>query len=335
MKNITLIISALFLSVFLNAQEKANYSVAFYNLENLFDTLDSDMPGDFAWTPGGGKIWNSKRYGRKLDNLAYVIDKLDGNNKQHGPAVIGVCEVENRSVLEDLIQTKPINQAGYDIVHYDSPDHRGIDVALLYRKEFFEVISSKTYTLHFPGEDYHTRDQLLVTGKLNGEKVSIIVNHWPSRRGGPEKSEPRRIAAAKLCKHIADSVKKADKNANLIIMGDFNDNPADKSITEVMEATGNKENLDDFTYYNPLANKLNPHRGTLCYRDTWYVFDQILISKPLLDDKGLSFKQSVLYDDEHIRVKKGKYKDHPLRTHAGTLYLWGYSDHFPVYVVFE
>src|SRR6056297_3034473 len=327
----------LILSAFITVAfpQKMEVSVAFYNLENLFDTVDSPKPGDFGWTPGGGKAWDTERYERKMNHLAYAIEKLDGDPKQAGPDILGFCEVENRAVVEDLIQTAPIDEANYAIVHYDSPDHRGIDVGLLYRKDHFELIDSKTYTLTFPGEDYHTRDQLLVVGKLRGEKVHVIVNHWPSRRGGQEKSNYRRVAAAKLTKSIIDSVQKVETEANIIVMGDFNDDPDNESVADVLQSTSDKSKVRDNGFYNPLANLLSKDRGTLCYRDDWFLFDQILLTKSLLDKEGLKYKKSNIYDDESIRVQGGKYDGHPLRTHAGTLYLKGYSDHFPVYVILE
>ena len=208
-------------------------------------------------------------------------------------------------------------------------------MGLLYRIDQFVLIDSETFTLTFTGEDYHTRDQLLVVGKLRGEKVHVIVNHWPSRRGGPQKSNYRRVAAAELTKSIIDSVQAVDAEANIIVMGDFNDDPDNESISKVLGATTDKSEMTDKIFYNPLAKLLTADRGTLCYRDDWFLFDQILLTKSLLDKDGLKYKKSNIYDDESIQVQGGKYDGHPLRTHAGTLYLKGYSDHFPVYVIFE
>ncbi|PLX24242.1 MAG: endonuclease, partial [Salinivirgaceae bacterium] len=284
------------------AQEKNETSIAFYNLENLFDTIDSNAKGDFDWTPGGNKIWNTERYTKKLKNLASVIEKLDGDENLPGPDLLGFCEVENRSVVEDLIKTSPIDKANYGIVHYEGSDKRGIDVGLLYRKDNFEVTHSKSYKLIFEGEDYHTREQLMVTGKLFGEKVNIIVNHWPSRRGGPEKSEYRRVHAAKLTKSIADSIKNADPKAKIIIMGDFNDDPINKSISEVLGATSDEKALKKAGFYNPLAKKLTKTEGSLCYRDIWYLFDQILITPNMISGKGIQYNSAQLFNDESIQV---------------------------------
>lgn len=334
MLRIALLLSFLFTFSHSFAQEQ-KVSVAFYNLENLFDTLDAPRSGDFDWTPGGRKAWDTKRYQKKLNDLAYVIEKLDADSQNPGPDVLGFCEVENRAVVEDLIKTKPIAKANYGIVHFESPDHRGIDVGLLYRQDRFKVTGKKTYTLHFPGEDYRTRDQLYVEGELLGEKVHLIVNHWPSRRGGPKASNYRRVAAAKLCKSIIDSVQQVDPQANIIVMGDFNDNPSNESISQVIRAEPKVKDVKKQGFYNPLAKHLTDERGTLCYRDVWYLFDQILLSKSLLDDEGISFTRADIYDDESIQVQGGKYDGHPLRTHAGSLYLKGYSDHFAVYVLFK
>lgn len=331
-KLIIILLPIMLLSISSFGQNQKDISVAFYNLENLFDTIDSNAEGDFDWTPGGKKIWNTKRYTKKLNNLAFVIEKLDGDENQHGPDLLGFCEVENRSVVEDLIKTKPIDAANYGIVHYEGSDKRGIDVGLLYRKDNFEVVHTKSYKLIFEGEDYQTREQLMVTGKIYGETVNIIVNHWPSRRGGPVKSNYRRVHAANLTKAIADSIKKSDANARIIIMGDFNDDPTDESIAEVLNAVGEPENMKNADFYNPLAKKLTKTEGSLCYRDEWFLFDQILITPNMVSGKKLQFESAHLFNDESIQVQGGKYDGHPLRTHAGSLYLKGYSDHFPVFI---
>ncbi len=316
------------------AQEKKQASIAFYNLENLFDTIDSPMPGDFPWTPGGDKIWNTERYTHKLNNLSYVIQHLDGNEDEAGPDILGVCEVENRDVLEDLIATESLQKSNYGIVHYDSPDHRGIDVGLLYRKANFEVLNSRSVTLTFPGEDYNTRDQLVVSGNLQGELIHVIVNHWPSRRGGPEKSEPRRIAAAKLTKSIIDSIRNTDPKAKIAVMGDLNDDPTNKSVTEILNATPKKEEVKGTKLYNPLAILLTDDRGTLNYRGDWFLFDQIMFSTPWLTDKNIELLDYNIFDQDAVKVQAdNKYKGDPLRTHAGKLYLKGYSDHFSVFTI--
>jgi predicted extracellular nuclease len=331
-KIIIALLPAILFSLCSIAQEKNEVSIAFYNFENLFDTIDSNMDGDFDWTPGGNKIWNTKRYTKKLENLAYVIEKLDGNENLPGPDLLGFCEVENRTVVEDLIKSKPINSANYGIVHYEGSDKRGIDVGLLYRTDNFEVTHSKSYKLIFEGEDYHTREQLMVTGNLYGEKVNVIVNHWPSRRGGPEKSNYRRVQAAKLTKSIVDSIIKVDAKAKIIIMGDFNDDPSNESISQVLGASVEEKAAKKTGLYNPLAKKLTKTEGSLCYRDVWFLFDQILITPNMISGKSFQYESAHIFNDESIQVQGGKYDGHPLRTHAGAKYLRGYSDHFPVFI---
>lgn len=336
MKNLIYIITLSTFVIFgqaTQAQTPEKASIAFYNLENLFDTIDSPIEGDFEWTPGGEKIWNTERYNLKLDNLAFVISNLDGNADEFGPDILGVCEVENRSVLEDLIKHEVVKKSDYGIVHYESPDHRGIDVGFLYRKSAFEVQNSRTATLTFKNEDYNTRDQLVVSGLLYGELIHVIVNHWPSRMGGPEKSDFRRVHAAKLTKTIIDSIYAVDKKAKIVIMGDFNDDPSNKSIAEVLGAKGEQKGLKKGGFFNPMVNLLTPTRGTLCYKNEWFLFDQILFSSYWFNSKGLNFSQADIFDNEKVKVESGKYQGHPLRTHAGKYYLKGYSDHFGVYSV--
>lgn len=317
------------------AQNTDKASIAFYNLENLFDTIDSPIEGDFNWTPGGDKIWNTKRYNLKLENLAYVISNLDGNPNATGPDILGVCEVENRSVLEDLVAVPLMKTSDYGIVHFDSPDHRGIDVGLLYRKKAFEPQNTRTATLTFNNEHSHTRDQLVVSGLLYGESIHVIVNHWPSRRGGPEASNTKRTQAAKLTKSITDSIYKVDRKAKIVIMGDFNDDPSNNSIIDIIGAKSSSKGLKKGEFFNPMASLLTPTRGTLCYKDEWFLFDQILFSSYWFKSQGFNFSHAEIFDDEKVKVASGKYKGHPLRTHAGKLYLKGYSDHFAVYSMVE
>lgn len=333
--SIILIVFVLHTSEQLHAQSPNKAAIAFYNLENLFDTIDSPIEGDFPWTPGGDKIWNTERYNNKLNNLAYVISNLDGNADEVGPDIIGVCEVENKSVLQDLVANPLMKVSDYGIVHYESPDHRGIDVGFLYKKGSFEVKNSRTATLVFEGEDYHTRDQLIVSGLLYGELIHVIVNHWPSRRGGPENSDFRRVHAAKLTKSIVDSIYETEPKAKIVIMGDLNDDPSNKSVSEVLGAIDNQNNLKKGGFFNPMISLLTKTRGTLCYKDEWFLFDQILYSSYWFQSEGFNYKSAEIFDIGKVKVATGKYKGHPQRTHAGKLYLNGFSDHFGVYTLVE
>lgn len=304
------------------------YTITFYNLENLFDTKNDPNTLDDDFTPNGKKNWSYKRYKKKLKKLANVIAQLGAEKSFYSPAIIGVVEVENQTVLNDLVTTKHLKNEHYGIVHYDSPDERGIDVALLYKKELFELLHSETFPLLLNGEngdrDY-TRDVLLVKGNLNGELVYTIVNHWPSRRSGTDVSEEKRIKAAQLVTYIVDKISAETQDAKIIIMGDFNDNPSNKSI---------KNYLVNHRFYNPMERLINTGNGTLNHDKTWHLFDQIIFSKNFLtiEENKHSFKYAEVFDEQFLKVWKGKLKGNPFRTYIGKWYQGGFSDHFPVYV---
>ena len=201
------------------------YGVAFYNLENLFDTINNNGRYDLEFSPKGGKKWDGHKYKNKLKNLATVISDLKTETTPLGPAIVGVSEVENKSVLDDLVATEPLRKLGMKVVHHDSPDLRGVDVGLLYNPRLFQVINVTNHRLNIEGQpNFKTRDQMCVVGLLEGSRVAVIVNHWPSRRGGA-KSSYLREAAADLTKSIADSLHKIDPNMGVIVMGDLNDDP--------------------------------------------------------------------------------------------------------------
>jgi len=307
------------------------YSIAFYNLENLFDTINNNGKYDLEYSPMGDKKWNSKKYLSKLNNMAYCISQLAKDVCPLGPAVIGVAEVENRTVLEDLIQTGDLAKLNLEIVHYDSPDSRGIDVGFLYNPLFFKVVSSKAYRLTFPDNpNYKTRDQLLVSGLLDDEKFHFIINHWPSR-GNAEKY---RVAAAKLTKHISDSVRLAEPESKVVIMGDLNDDPINISIKDVLGAKGKRKNVKDGDLFNPMAELYAKGIGSLGYQGSWNLFDQIIISGNLLGADRTTFKfwKAEVFNKDFLIQQEGQYKGYPLRTHSGNTFLNGYSDHFPVLI---
>lgn len=317
--------------------DKQQVVIGFYNLENLFDTIDSPDVMDEEFTPEGESGWNAERYELKVDQMAAIISQLGDTIDMPGPAIMGVCEAENRQVLEDLVRNKHLSDLGYSIVHQDSPDERGIDVALLYRPGLFEVSDIKALPLYIYAQEDNkrifTRDQLLVSGLLLGEKVHVLVNHWPSRYGGEERSRPARKAAAELSRSIVDSLLAIDEKANIIIMGDLNDDPNNHSVQEVLRAI-KKENLKASDLFNPYAFKHENGEGTLCYRGVWNMFDQIILSQSLLDEhQSLRFEKAYVYDDEQLKVQEGKYKGYPFRTYVGKRYDGGYSDHFPVFIV--
>ncbi len=343
MKNITQILFAtIFIVTSAYAQEegKKEYEVAaigFYNLENLFDTvIDPDtnkiLQDDF--TPHSHKRWTSKRYQEKLNRMSKVIAELGTDITPDGLAILGVAEVENKAVLEDLVKESSIKNRNYKVVHYDSPDKRGIDVGLLYNPSYFKVESSRSVSLRSIDTTFYTRDQLLVSGYLNGEKVHVIVAHWPSRRGGQKRSNPRRAAAATLGKMIIDSLQKAEPEAKILYMGDLNDDPTDKSVRNHLKGVGKKEDAKLGTMYNPWESYYKKGIGTLAYRDTWNLFDQILVSSNLVGKDYSTYKyyKATIHSKSYLKNSEGQYKGYPFRTYAGGSYQGGYSDHFPVYL---
>jgi hypothetical protein len=311
-------------------------NIAFYNLENLFDTLDTPNVNDIDYTPQGLNKWNSKKYYEKLENLSEAISKIGTDATPHGPAIIGVSEIENRTVLEDLVRQKAIAGRNYHIVHYDGPDKRGIDVALLYQPEYFELTNSISHRLKIEGrEDFFTRDQLLVSGLLDGEEFHFIVSHWPSRSGGESRSRPLRNAAADLGRHIIDSVLNINPNAKIVYMGDLNDNPDNESVMKHLRAKTDVGKLKEGDMFNPFYDFYKKGIGTLAWRDTWSLFDMVIPSKSLMDKDFSSYRfyKAMVFNKTFLQQKSGRFKGYPLRTHAGGQYLGGYSDHFPTYIL--
>lgn len=315
-------------------------AIGFYNLENLFDTIvdpDTNKILQEDFTPHGQKHFDSKKYAIKLKNMSEAISKIATDQTPDGVAVLGVAEIENKAVLEDLVAQDAIKDRGYQIVHYDSPDHRGIDVGFLYQPKYFKVLSSKTYSVKNPeSEHWSTRDQLLVTGELLGEKMHFIVAHWPSRRGGEKKSAPKRMLAAKVSKHIIDSLLADDPNAKVIFMGDLNDDPNSASLVDGLESVGKAKKLEDGKLFNPM-DKLNRQGiGTIGWRGSWNLFDQMVIAQPLIskgnDLDSFKYMRTYVFNKAFLTNKTGQYQGGPWRTYAGPNFIGGYSDHFPVYM---
>ncbi len=304
------------------------HTVAFYNLENLFDTEDNPYTLDDDFTKEGKKRWNKKRYEKKLYKLGTAISNVGYDQAQKAPAIVGVAEVENKRVLEDLIESKHLKNKDYDIVHYDSPDERGIDTGLIFQKRYFEVDHSEVFSLELldeRGEPDRTRDILKVSGALNGEYVHVLVNHWPSRRDGANETEYKRVIAAQRAQGIVADIKANDPDAKVIIMGDFNDDPFSNSIKKHLVTDG---------LYNPMETLLSYEKGSLNYKGQWNLFDQIIFSHNFFetDGKGHKFAHADVFNDRFLAEWKGRYKGNPFRTYVGRKYLGGYSDHFPVFI---
>ncbi len=311
-------------------------TIAFYNLENLFDTRNDSLTLDDDRTPEGADRWTPGRLNRKLDHLAKAIFEIGIETGVHPPDLIGVCEVENREVLEALLRRPALSPFSYGIIHYDSPDRRGIDVALLYRKDRFfpDVNKSVRLLLHEDsGGRRYTRDQLVVSGYLDTDLIYVLINHWPSRGGGPVKSREYRKAAALLQRRLIDSILYRDSDAKIISMGDYNDNPVDRSIAILMGRPSPGGKNRNINLFNPLSKAYRRGLGTLAYRDRWNLFDQLFFTPSWKDTTkgGYRFWKAGIHQPPYLKTASGRYKNYPFRTYAGGIYQGGYSDHFPVY----
>lgn len=304
------------------------HTIAFYNIENLFDTKDDEHTNDEDFLPTSAKRWTTKRYEKKLKKLGRVISQIGEDDVDSPPAIVGLAEVENKHVVKDLIDSKYLKHYKYDIEHYDSSDERGIDVALIYNTEVFDVSHSEPFVVYLTKEDGsrdYTRDVLLVTGRLNSEQIHIIVNHWSSRRQGQKETEQKRLAAADTVNRIAEVLQKNYDNPKIIVMGDFNDTPQNSSLLSIEE----KSNL-----YNPFKKISTHDKGSLNHNFEWHLFDQILISTNFFDSTSTKFNLSKadIFNSQFLTQYHGKYKGQPFRTYVGKRYKGGYSDHFPVYI---
>tara|TARA_R110002050_G_scaffold94765_1_gene197103 strand:- start:98720 stop:99688 length:969 start_codon:yes stop_codon:yes gene_type:complete len=306
-------------------------TIAFYNIENLFDIYDDKHTNDNDFLPSSVKKWTPKRYDNKLRKLSFAISNIGKKETGKHPALIGLAEVENAKVIEDLISSKHLEDCNYGYVHYNSLDERGIDVALLYDKNVFEVLYSEPFTIELTDDDGspdYTRDILLVSGLLDGEKVHILVNHWSSRREGEKETEFKRIASSNKAGEIISNLRFEDENAKIIVIGDFNDDPSSNSIKRLVEG---------FDLFNPMETLRSYNRGTTNYNRQWNLFDQILISTNFFktSDNLFEYSSANIFDEDFLKLFNGKFKGTPFRTYVGKKYKGGYSDHFPVYAIFK
>lgn len=312
--------------------------VGFYNFENLFDTLDTPDKRDEEFTPSGYRLYDTKIYTEKLNHLSHVVAELGTDITPDGVAILGVAEVENRKVLEDFVVQEKIKDRNYQIVHNESPDFRGIDVALLYNPKYFKVTGSKAIPLLIYNDDgsrRYTRDILYVAGLFDGEPMHFLVNHWPSRSGGEAASQPYRNAGAQVCKMVVDSLTELNPNAKVIIMGDLNDDPVSPSVKEILNAKRKQKEVPKRGLYNPMWDYYRKGYGTLAYRDAWSLFDQVILTKGFIHrkTKGYKYYKAKVHNKKYLVQKQGRFRGYPFRSYGGGTYLGGYSDHFPVYVV--
>lgn len=316
---------------------KVHRTIAFYNLENLFDTIDDGQTYDEDYTVNGRNQYSGADYRRKLSVLAGVIAQIGSKRTKAGPHLIGVSEVENRQVLEDLVKQPQIDSLSYGIIHEDSPDRRGIDVALLYREDYFYPLSYQAVEVLIYGESgnrVYTRDVLWVHGIMDGEELHLLVNHWPSRRGGAAHSAPKRMQAAKVNREIIRKINQTGSDAKILVMGDFNDDPTDKSLTLGLSSKAYSQ-LGTEDFFNPMMEMYKRGWNTLVYRDQIHLFDQILLSYTLIhpvNEDGFRLFKANIYNPEELLVQEGKYRGYPFRSFQNGKFSGGYSDHFPVYV---
>lgn len=313
-------------------------AIGFYNVENLFDTINDPNIRDDDFTPEGSNRWNTQKYLEKLDNLSKVIEKLGQEYILDGVAVLGLAEVENRAVLEDLANTERLKDRNYQIVHYPGPDRRGVDVAYFYNPKYFTYISSKPYPTVLEGlrngEDFIARDQLLLTGEVMGERMHFLVAHWPSRVGGERRSRPLRNGCADVARHIIDSILAVEPNAKIFMMGDLNDNPDNRSVVRHLRAKGKIKGLKEDEMYNPFYDLYKKGIGSNAWRDSWSLFDQIMFTQAFLtgDHSSFQYWRAEVFNRPFLVQPSGRFQGYPFRTFGGGVYLGGYSDHFPTLI---
>jgi hypothetical protein len=312
-------------------------AIGFYNLENLFDTVDLADKNDEDFLPQGRLKWNTEKYLSKQANMAKVIAELGVELTPDGVAILGVAEIENAKVLEDLCAQEALKSRNYQVLHHESPDERGIDCALLYQPKYFTPTFTKAYPVALvnekTGEKDYTRDIVYATGLFDGEPIHLMVGHWPSRRGGEAASAPGRAAAARVCRQLSDSILAVNENAKIVIMGDLNDDPDSPSLTKVLEAKFETKDVKKGGLYNIMYTHYKDGNGTMAYRDSWSLFDQMIVSQPFVSKKagGWQYYKSMVFRKPWLLQTEGAYRGYPFRTFIGDIFINGYSDHLPVY----
>jgi hypothetical protein len=309
--------------------------VAFYNFENLYDTINDPEIDDEDFLPNGAYAYTGKIYNTKLQHLEEVISKIGVDKNSDGFAILGTAEIENDRVLTDLCNQPWLKERKIKFVQFNSPDRRGIDVALLYNPAYFKVLSAEALPVLLPqdgsGKEF-TRDVLHVMGKLRGDTVHVFVNHWPSRRGGEAASAPKRNLAAGVCRAYYDSLIKINPNVKTIVMGDLNDDPTNESIVKVLGAVGALKNVKGTKMFNPFYDFYQNGIGTLAFQDAWGLFDQIILSPGLAVKNrgaGIKYQSARVFNESFLIEKFGQYRGYPKRSFVGSTWNDGYSDHFP------
>ena len=329
MRKLLIILFVFVFSIAIGQQKRdERYWVGFYNLENLFDTKNDTLFRDDDRTPEGKYRWTSSRLETKLKNISEVVTRINVELKETEWLGLGVCEVENFELLEALtIRNGLLKNVG--IIHFDSPDLRGIDVGFLYNQSLFRPThfkKQKVPLLKHRAEIIYTRDLLIVSGiALESERIHFIITHWPSRSGGEKRSEWRRKTASYYTRKAIDSIASREPEAKIIVMGDFNDDPVSESILQLINPKTGNDSLINF------SNKsYRKGIGSIAHRDKWHLFDQIIGTKSLIDQPGLQAQSFGVYTSRYLQTSRGRYRGYPFRTYAGLQYQGGYSDHFPV-----
>ena len=348
------LIAVLMVLPFSSDARRRNYVIGFYNLENLFDTYHDEGKNDYQYLPDGQNQWTEAKYAKKQHNMASVIRAMKEENKCWH-AVLGVSEIENRHVLEDLVSQPEISEANYQIVHYDGPDRRGVDVALLYKPEIFKLIESESIPFTFEPsridwslwtkeekDNFKTRDVLFVRGTIDGEMFGFYVAHLPSRLGG--KGADLRPRGAELIYDHAMRVQEEFPGIKLVVMGDMNDNPTDVSMTDYLHGKEFREDVRPEDFFDPFLSMIKAGYSSLYYRGQGNIFDIIMVNNSLANaPKGTFQIQPIVQKKYYGRVfnkpfmtnQSGPYKGTPFRTFSGGSFIGGYSDHYPTYIVIK
>lgn len=303
------------------------FSIAFYNLENLFDYENKESTLDKDYTPEGIYKWDRDKYFRKINNLGQAISKIGEMRSSSPPVLLGVCEVENETCLTDLVQTEALTPFNYDYVFHKSADQRGINVAFLFQKEHFILEETKSYPIDLSsnhGLDT-TRDIILIKGHLFGKSISLLINHWPSRTDGTKKTNDKRLEAAKMVQHIVRQIYADNQRSNIVIMGDFNDDPLSESVR-----TFNTEG-----FLNPMIPFQGQKKGSVKHKGKWIMFDQIILNKNLIEADWFEYLEAHIYVAPFLTQKSGRHKGSPKRTFNGKFFQGGFSDHYPVFIYFN
>lgn len=348
------IVAALLILMSLSAsaqKTQQNYVIGFYNLENLFDIYDDPVKNDNEFLPEGKNKWTQAKYEKKLHNMAKVIRSMADNNKRWH-TILGISEIENRLVIEDLVSQPEIADANYQIVHYDSPDRRGVDVALLYKPDQFTYLDSESIPFDFNSDIdfsdtdtsyFKTRDILMVHGLIAGEHFAFYVAHLPSRVGG--KGGNLRSRGAEIIYNHSREMEAKYPGIKIVAMGDMNDNPTDDSMAKYLHGQERLENVTPTEFYSPYISMLKAGYGSLCYQGVWSIYDLELVNynlahapngglkiQPVTKNHGKEY-YGVVFKRPWMTTQKGQYKGYPFRTFSNGAFVGGYSDHYPTYIV--